>query len=128
RADSNVPVQQSIDFAQRARAHGKRVTTQIDSRGDHYNSMIEVGIPTAIQWLFALERPQSPDKSGPPATSSSTDSPNAGRPIRPGRESATPARATASDLALQSGDRVEVQLGGKWEPAEFVERVNERII
>ena len=49
--DSNVPVEDSRDFASRLKQAGKDVTFVTVPTGDHYDSMIEEGIPKAIAWL-----------------------------------------------------------------------------
>ena len=51
RDDSNVPVVDSEAFARRAKAKGKSVTLDLVPVGDHYDSMIQEGIPHAIAWL-----------------------------------------------------------------------------
>jgi dipeptidyl aminopeptidase/acylaminoacyl peptidase len=51
RDDSNVPVNESIDCDGRLRAAGKSVTLELVPNGDHYDSMIQEGIPRAIVWL-----------------------------------------------------------------------------
>jgi dienelactone hydrolase len=49
--DENVDVQDSKDFADRLRQAGKDVTLATVPGGDHYESMIDEGIPKAIEWL-----------------------------------------------------------------------------
>jgi dienelactone hydrolase len=49
--DSNVPVSESTGLAQRLRQAGKDVTLELVPTGDHYDSMINQGIPKAIEWL-----------------------------------------------------------------------------
>lgn len=61
--DSNEPAQTSADFAAKLRAEGKTVVYQTSPRGDHYDSMIESGIPQAIGWLKTL--PTEAGKSYP---------------------------------------------------------------
>ena len=53
RDDSNVPVQESIDCADRLKALGKPVTLEVVPTGDHYRGMLAQGIPRAIAWLKA---------------------------------------------------------------------------
>jgi dienelactone hydrolase/DNA-directed RNA polymerase subunit RPC12/RpoP len=52
--DSNVPAKQSQDCAARLKALGKPVTLVTVPTGDHYNSMINEGIPRGIAWLKGL--------------------------------------------------------------------------
>lgn len=52
--DSNVPVSDSRRFADLLKANGKAVTYVEVPTGDHYDSMIQKGIPTAIPWLKQL--------------------------------------------------------------------------
>jgi dienelactone hydrolase len=49
--DSNVPVQQSRDFAERMQAAGKEITYIEVPTGEHYMSMIDEGIPKGIDWM-----------------------------------------------------------------------------
>ena len=49
--DSNVPVEESEAFAGRLKAKGKPVSLDIVPSGNHYDSMINEGIPHAIAWL-----------------------------------------------------------------------------
>jgi dienelactone hydrolase len=51
RDDSNVPVEDSESFANRLNARGKSVTLDVVPSGEHYDSMINEGIPHAIAWL-----------------------------------------------------------------------------
>jgi acetyl esterase/lipase len=47
------------ELAERLAAAGKKVTAEHVPKGGHYQSMIDEGIPRAIQWLKSL-----PAKSG----------------------------------------------------------------
>jgi dipeptidyl aminopeptidase/acylaminoacyl peptidase len=49
--DSNVPVSETNAFATQLRAAGKAVEFHTVPTGDHYDSMIQAGIPKAIEWL-----------------------------------------------------------------------------
>ncbi|MGI8978097.1 MAG: alpha/beta hydrolase family protein [Pirellulaceae bacterium] len=49
--DGNVDVEETEAFAARLQQKGRDVTLKIVPTGDHYDSMIEEGIPAAIQWL-----------------------------------------------------------------------------
>lgn len=49
--DSNVPVTESQAFSQQLKAAGKTVEFQTVPTGDHYDSMVQAGIPRAINWL-----------------------------------------------------------------------------
>ena len=49
--DSNVDVAETKDFSSRLEQTNRDVTLKIVPTGDHYDSMIEEGIPAAIQWL-----------------------------------------------------------------------------
>jgi dienelactone hydrolase len=49
--DTNVPVEESQTCAARLKALGKDVTLITVPSGDHYEAMIEEGIPLAIDWL-----------------------------------------------------------------------------
>lgn len=51
RNDSNVPFSDAEAFVAKMTASGKDVTFETTPTGDHYNSMIDPGIPTAIEWL-----------------------------------------------------------------------------
>jgi dienelactone hydrolase len=63
--DTNVPAQDSKDFANRLRVQGKSIDLEVVPGGDHYSSMIDPGIPRAIAWL---RRQAGPDPSGHPAS------------------------------------------------------------
>lgn len=49
--DGNVDVQETREFSSRLSARNPAVTLKIVPTGDHYDSMIEEGIPEAIEWL-----------------------------------------------------------------------------
>ncbi len=52
--DSNTPVSDSRRFAELLKSNGKAVTYVEVPTGNHYDSMIQQGIPTAIPWLKQL--------------------------------------------------------------------------
>jgi dienelactone hydrolase len=54
RDDSNIPVADTEACAERLKQLGKAVTLEIVPTGNHYNSMIQQGIPTGIAWLQGL--------------------------------------------------------------------------
>jgi dienelactone hydrolase len=49
--DSNIPYRESESFAARMKTMGKPVTLELVPTGNHYDSMIDPGIPHAIEWL-----------------------------------------------------------------------------
>ena len=49
--DSNVPVQESRDFVKRLKDSGKDVTLVEVPSGDHYQPMLDSGIPSGIEWV-----------------------------------------------------------------------------
>jgi dipeptidyl aminopeptidase/acylaminoacyl peptidase len=49
--DENVSVEESRSFANRLKGAGKDVTIVTVPGGDHYQSMIDQGIPKGIEWL-----------------------------------------------------------------------------
>ncbi|WP_309714279.1 prolyl oligopeptidase family serine peptidase [Armatimonas sp.] len=51
RDDSNVPFAESESFAQTLKQAGGKVTFVAADSGDHYDSMIQQGIPAAQKWL-----------------------------------------------------------------------------
>ena len=51
RDDSNVPFSDAEAYVGKMKAANKDVTFETTPSGDHYNSMINPGIPTAIRWL-----------------------------------------------------------------------------
>ena len=51
--DGNVMVTESQAYAQQLKAAGKSVEFQTVPTGDHYDSMVNQGIPQAIAWLTA---------------------------------------------------------------------------
>jgi dienelactone hydrolase len=51
RDDSNVPFADAEAFVDKLKSAGKEVTFESTPNGDHYQSMINPGIPTAIKWL-----------------------------------------------------------------------------
>lgn len=53
--DMTVPIAQSVDFHQRLQAHNRAVSLETVPTGNHYDSMIQKGIPLAIQWMRARE-------------------------------------------------------------------------
>ena len=56
--DSNVPSSESRNFAARLTALGKDVTHKTVPSGDHYDSMIEEGIPAGIEWIKSRTTPK----------------------------------------------------------------------
>jgi dienelactone hydrolase len=54
RDDSNEPFTTSQQFAAGLQQLGKKVTFESSPTGDHYDSMIQVGIPRAIAWMKSL--------------------------------------------------------------------------
>ena len=57
--DSNVPVTESQTYSQMLKSAGKTVDLQTVPTGNHYDSMIQQGIPRAIQWL-QTQKPTAP--------------------------------------------------------------------
>ncbi len=51
RDDSNVPFSDAEAFVTKLKSAGKNVTFETTTDGDHYQSMINPGIPAAIKWL-----------------------------------------------------------------------------
>lgn len=51
RDDSNEPFQTTEAFAALLKTHGKTCEFSIAETGDHYNSMIDEGIPRGIEWM-----------------------------------------------------------------------------
>lgn len=51
--DQNVSIRETQKFAGLLRSLGKDVTLETVPRGDHYDSMVDQGIPAAIRWLQA---------------------------------------------------------------------------
>lgn len=49
--DSNCPIAETKQFADQLKQQGTDVTLVTVPTGDHYDSMIDQGIPSAIQWL-----------------------------------------------------------------------------
>jgi dipeptidyl aminopeptidase/acylaminoacyl peptidase len=49
--DSNVPIDESRRFADKLRAAGGKLAFRTVPSGDHYDSMIDQGVPQAIEWL-----------------------------------------------------------------------------
>jgi dipeptidyl aminopeptidase/acylaminoacyl peptidase len=50
--DTNLPVADTVAFARQVQQHNKDVTFSRVSRGGHYDSMIQQGVPRAIRWLL----------------------------------------------------------------------------
>ena len=53
--DSVVPVSMNIDFDKKLSQTNKHVTLKLVEKGDHYQPMLDQGIPTAIKWLKGLK-------------------------------------------------------------------------
>lgn len=49
--DSNIPVAGTREFAEDLEARGGDVTLEIVSDGEHYDAMIDQGIPAGIEWI-----------------------------------------------------------------------------
>jgi dienelactone hydrolase len=54
--DSNCPIAETRKFADALKQQGTDVTFVTASRGDHYDSMIEEGLPAAVKWLNGKTR------------------------------------------------------------------------
>jgi dipeptidyl aminopeptidase/acylaminoacyl peptidase len=52
--DGRIPIADSVAFVAALKKTNPRVTFVRGTRGDHYQSMIEDGVPQAIQWLRSL--------------------------------------------------------------------------
>ncbi|WP_166827916.1 alpha/beta hydrolase family protein [Thalassoroseus pseudoceratinae] len=61
RDDSNEPYVTTEQFANQLRSLGKDVSLKLVNTGDHYQSMIDEGIPSGIQWL----RQMAPSATAP---------------------------------------------------------------
>jgi len=59
--DGNIPASDSSAFAASLRTAGKQVTLRNVEFGNHYQSMIDEGIPQAITWLQAEQAKALPD-------------------------------------------------------------------
>jgi acetyl esterase/lipase len=81
--DGNVPASDSRTFAAALRSAGKQVTLRNVPIGNHYQSMIEKGIPQAIAWLqreqgagnAAASNPTSTPTTAPPGVAQQPASP-----------------------------------------------------
>lgn len=78
--DSNEPAQTSEAFAAKLQAEGKTVVYQTTPRGDHYDSMIDSGIPAAIAWLKTLPTEQGKSYPIPEVQKQAAD--NASGPVQ----------------------------------------------
>jgi len=67
--DATVPFADSQAFVDRLRAADKKVTFETVPAGDHYQSMLEVGVPKAIEWLKALSASGAAKPDAKPGTS-----------------------------------------------------------
>ena len=52
--DSNVPKSDNVAFLEKVRTTNSQVTFSETTTGNHYDSMIDVGVPRAIAWLKKL--------------------------------------------------------------------------
>lgn len=52
--DGNVPVSESQLFAQQLQAAGKKAELKLVPTGNHYDSMVNEGVPAAVTWLKGL--------------------------------------------------------------------------
>ena len=73
RDDSNTPFAKSAAFAQLLEQSGNKPTFAEVPTGDHFDSMIQQGIPQGIAWLKAL--PSAPP-TAPPSTPPSGEANN----------------------------------------------------
>ncbi|MBW4693967.1 MAG: prolyl oligopeptidase family serine peptidase [Lyngbya sp. HA4199-MV5] len=53
--DSVIPISKNLDFIERVKKVNSSVTFVHVKKGDHYDAMIQKGIPQAIQWLKNLK-------------------------------------------------------------------------
>lgn len=56
--DDNVPIAETVAFAERVRKSNKSVDLVKVKTGGHYDSMIKEGIPRAIAWIKSHEKPK----------------------------------------------------------------------
>jgi hypothetical protein len=132
--DSNIPISQSREFADRLRAMAKNVTFETVPIGDHYDSMIRSGIPKGIAWLRGLEGrkptpkvrstvipnvlfPNEPQGNLPVDTPFTPPPRDSGSlPIEPSKSVAV----TINGVELKPNDKLEFRRGGdNWEPVEY---------
>jgi dienelactone hydrolase len=64
-ADSNAPFSESQELAARLTAQGTPCQLETVPDGDHYDSMLEEGIPRSIDWLRKLAQPEHAQPSVP---------------------------------------------------------------
>ncbi len=105
--DSNTPVSDSRRFAELLKSNGKAVTYVEVPTGNHYDSMIQQGIPRAIPWLKQLAVTSA--SAAPPATAQAepAKSPKSAQfpvPVMPQLPSANP--PARSNVSLQPSGRV----------------------
>jgi hypothetical protein len=115
--DSNVPASESQQCADRLKQAGKNVTLITVPTGDHYESMIQQGIPTAINWLTqqgaAPKPPTQPLAAAPPPARAAVESVPSPRQ-QPDSKTAksdskpVPTQPKFEDLVIQSGPAWEV--------------------
>ncbi len=115
RDDSNVPYTDTEEFVSQARADGKEVTLDLVATGDHYNSMIQEGIPHAIAWLkgqpIPTAEPTPPAAMPEPTPTAETradpepDAPAPTTPAPKNRERLEAARKKAMEARQKSRPR-----------------------
>ncbi|MBL8852320.1 MAG: prolyl oligopeptidase family serine peptidase [Planctomycetaceae bacterium] len=73
RDDSNEPFETTEAFAGLLQSSGKNCTFSIAESGDHYNSMIEEGIPRGIEWLSTMQPAAPAQEAGTAETSDAAE-------------------------------------------------------
>ncbi len=90
--DSNVPISESRRFAELLKTNGKAVDYVEVQNGNHYDSMIQQGIPRAIAWLKSLAAKNETIPETPPAVAEKS---------KPQSLPDTPAESVANVVASQ---------------------------
>lgn len=88
--DGNVPASDSSSLAAALRSAGKQVTLRNVAVGNHYQSMIDAGIPQAITWLQREQGAANPQTLQPTSPSPSGTSPSGTTPPTVAQRPRTP--------------------------------------
>ncbi len=79
--DSNEPIATTKAFAAQLQSQGKTPTFKTSRTGNHYNSMIQTGIPLAITWLKQLPTEQGKTYPAPPSEATAKNPPPKTNPV-----------------------------------------------
>lgn len=117
RNDSNVSYQETAAFADRLGQLGKQVTFESVSSGDHYDSMIEQGIPRGAAWLCTLAGLPQPTPKATPLAETEPMANGPPVPLANNRSVGSPSNLADGDMQAEIERRL-AESDRRWEESQ----------